>query len=106
MYVCDFYQTLSVKGGYKGSSSVYITYIDEEIVCQKYYCLSYLYTSYSIIGPLDRVKLSANGIIIWVIIFDNLLRIKKKLSLQGWHIHLSWNWYDSYETKKLTQINS
>jgi hypothetical protein len=50
MYVCDFYQTLSVKGGYKGSSSVYITYAEEEMVCQKYYCPSYFYTSYNITG--------------------------------------------------------
>jgi hypothetical protein len=64
MYVCDFYQTLSVKGGYKGSSSVYITCAEKEMVCQKYYCHSYLYTSYSITGPLDRVRLSASGIII------------------------------------------
>jgi hypothetical protein len=77
MYMCDFYQTLSVKGGYKGSSSVYIIYTEEEMVCQKYYYPSYLYTSYNITGPLDRVRLSASGIIIWVIIFDNLLRIKK-----------------------------
>jgi hypothetical protein len=82
MYVYDFYQTLSVKGGYKGSSSIYITYANEEMVCQKYYYPSYLYTSYNIIGPLDRVRLSANDIIIRVIIFDNLLRIKKILSLQ------------------------
>jgi hypothetical protein len=75
MYVCDFYQTFSVKCGYKGSSSVYITYAEEEMVCQKYYCPSYL----------SRVRLSASGIIIWEIIFDNLLRIKKRLSLQGWH---------------------
>jgi hypothetical protein len=33
MYVCDFYQTLSVKDAYKDSSSVYITYVEEEIVC-------------------------------------------------------------------------
>jgi hypothetical protein len=86
MYVCDFYQTLSVKCDYKGGSSyTYITYANEEMVCQKYYYPSYLYTSYSITEPLDRVRLSASGIIIWVIIFDNLLRIKKKLSLQGWH---------------------
>lgn len=83
MYVCDFYQTLSVKGGYKGSSSVYITYAEEEMVCQKYYCPSYFYTSYSITGPLDRVRLSASSIITRVIIFDILLRIKKRLSLQG-----------------------
>jgi hypothetical protein len=82
MYVCDFYQMLSVKYGYKGSSSVYITYAEEEMVCQKYYCLSYLYTSYSITGPLDRVRLSASGINTRVIIFDNLLKIKKRLSLQ------------------------
>jgi hypothetical protein len=88
MCVCDFYQTLFVKGGYKGSSSVYITYAEEEMVCQKYYCSSYLYTSYSITGPLDRVRLSTSGVIIWVIIFDNLLRIKKRLSLQGWHTYL------------------
>jgi hypothetical protein len=31
MYVCDFYQMLSVKDGYKGSSSVYITYAEEEM---------------------------------------------------------------------------
>jgi hypothetical protein len=85
MYECDFYQTLSVKGGYKGSSSVYITYAEEEMVCQKYYCPLYLYTSYSITESLDRVKLSASDIIIWIIIFDNLFRIKKRLSLQGWH---------------------
>jgi hypothetical protein len=78
MYVCDFYQTLSVKDGYKCISSVYITYAEEEMVCQKYYCPSYLYTSYIIIGPLDRVRLSSSDIIIWVIIFDNLLKIKKK----------------------------
>jgi hypothetical protein len=83
MYVCDLYQTLSVKGGYKGSSSVYITYAEEKMVCQKYYCPSYLYTNYSITRPLDRVRLSTSGIIIRVIIFDNLLRIKKILSLQG-----------------------
>jgi hypothetical protein len=86
MYVCDFYQTLSIKCGYKGSSLVYITYAEENMVCQKYYCPSYLYTSYSITGPLDRVRLSASDIITRVIIFDNLLKIKKKLSLQWWHI--------------------
>jgi hypothetical protein len=83
MYMCDFYQMLSVKCDYKGSSSVYIIYAEEEIVCQKYYCPSYLYTNYSITGPLDIVRLSASGIIIRVIIFDNLFRIKKILSLQG-----------------------
>ena len=83
MYVCDFYQTLSVKGGYKGSSSVDITYAEEEMVCQKYYCTSYFYTSYNITGPLERVRFSASSIITRVIIFDNLLRIKKRLSLQG-----------------------
>jgi hypothetical protein len=81
MYMCDFYQMLSVKYGYKGRSSVYITYAEEEMVCQKYYCPSYLYTSYSIIGSLDRVRLSASSIITRVIIFENLLRIKKILSL-------------------------
>jgi hypothetical protein len=83
MYVCDFYQTLSVKGGYKGSFSVYITYAEEEMVCQKYYCPSYFYMSYNITRPLDRVRLSANSIITRIIIFDNLLRIKKILSFQG-----------------------
>jgi hypothetical protein len=83
MYVCDFYQTLSVKGGYTSRFSVYITYTEEEMVYQKYCCLSYFYTSYSITEPLDRVRLSASSIIIRVIIFDNLLRIKKRLSLQG-----------------------
>jgi hypothetical protein len=33
MYVCDFYQTLSVKDGYKSSFSVYITYAEEEMTC-------------------------------------------------------------------------
>jgi hypothetical protein len=84
--MCDFYQMLSVKDGYKGSSSVYITYAEKEMVCQKYYCLSYFYTSYNITRPLDRVRLSASSIITRVIIFNNLLRIKKILSLQGWHI--------------------
>jgi hypothetical protein len=79
MYVCDFLSNAVCKRGYKGNSSVYITYAKEEMVCQKYYCLSYIYTSYSITGPLDRVRLSASDIII----FDNLLRIKKRLSLQG-----------------------
>jgi hypothetical protein len=77
MYVCDFYQTLSIKGGYKGSSSVYITYAEEEMVCQRYYCPSSLYMSYSITGPLDRVRLSASSIIIRVIIFDNTQDKKK-----------------------------
>jgi hypothetical protein len=84
--VCDFYQMLSIKGGYKGSFSVYITYAEEKMVCQKYYCPSYLYTSYNITGPLNRVRLSASSIITRVITFDNLLRIKKRLSLQGCHI--------------------
>jgi glutathionylspermidine synthase len=83
MYVCDFYQMLSVKDGYKASSPVYITYAEEDMICQKYYCPSYFYTNYSITGPLDRVRLSASSIIIRVIIFDNLLMIKKILSLQG-----------------------
>jgi hypothetical protein len=81
MYVRDFYQTLFIKGGYKGSSSVYITYAEKEMIYQKYYCLSYFYTSYSITGPLDRVRLSTRNIITRVIIFDNLLKIKKILSL-------------------------
>jgi glutathionylspermidine synthase len=72
MYVYDFYQTMSVKCDYKGSSSVYITYAEKEMVYQKYYCLSYLYMSYSITGSLDRVRLSTSGIIIRVIVFDNL----------------------------------
>jgi 5-methylcytosine-specific restriction endonuclease McrBC regulatory subunit McrC len=80
MYVCDFYQMLSVKCGYKGSSSVYIIYAEEETVCQKI-IIPRISTSYSIIGSLDRVRLFVSSIIIWVIIFDNLLRIKKKLSL-------------------------
>jgi hypothetical protein len=47
------------------------------MVCQKYYCPLYLYTSYNITRPLDRVRLSTSGIITRVIIFDNLSRIKK-----------------------------
>jgi hypothetical protein len=35
MYMCDFYQILSIKGGYKDSSSVYITYTEKEMICQK-----------------------------------------------------------------------
>jgi hypothetical protein len=81
MYVYDFYQTLSIKYGYKGSSSVYITYAEEEMICQKYYYPSYLYTSYSITGLLDSVKVSASSIIRKVIIYDNLLKNKKRLSL-------------------------
>jgi hypothetical protein len=54
MYVCDFYQALSIKGDYKGSSSIYITYAEEEMICQKYHCPSYFYMNYSITGPLDR----------------------------------------------------
>jgi hypothetical protein len=56
MYVCDFYQTLSVKGDYKGSSLVYITYAEEEMVCQKYYYPSYFYTRYSITGPSKIIR--------------------------------------------------
>ena len=73
--------TLSVKSSYNGSTSVYITYAEEEMVYQKYYCLSYFYTSNSITGPLGKVRLSACGMITRVIIFDNLLKIKKRLSL-------------------------
>jgi hypothetical protein len=76
MYVCDFYKTQSVKGGYKRNSSVYITYADEEMVYQSTIVPR-------ITGPLDRVRLSASGIIIRIIIFNNLPRIKKILSLQG-----------------------
>ena len=83
MYMCDCYLTLSVKGSHNGSFSVYITYVEEEMVYQKYYCPSYFCMSNSITGPLDRVGLSASGIITRVIIFDNLLKIKKRLSLQG-----------------------
>jgi hypothetical protein len=56
------------------------------MVFQKYYCPSYFYTSYSITGTLDRVRLSTSSIITRVIIFDNLFRIKKKLSLQDTYI--------------------
>ena len=49
------------------------------MVYQKYYCPSYLYTSYNITGPLDRVRLSASGIITRVIIFDNMLKIQEKI---------------------------
>ena len=83
MYMCDCYLTLSVKGSYNGSTSVYITYAEEEMVYQKYYCPSYFCTSYSITGPLGRVRLFACGMITRVIIFDNLLKINKRLSLQG-----------------------
>ena len=59
------------------------------MVYQKYYCPSYLYTSYSITGPLDRVRLSASGIITRVIIFDNLLKIQEKIKLARMtHIYL------------------
>jgi hypothetical protein len=77
MYVCDFYQTLSVKYDYKGRSSVYIIYTEKEMVCQKYDCLLYLYTSYSITEPLDRVRLSASGIITKVINCIVHLRLTK-----------------------------
>ena len=83
MYMCDCYPTLSVKSGYNGSSSIYITYAEEEMIYQKYYCPSYFCMSNSINGPLDKVRLSASGMITRVIIFDNLLKIKKRLSLQG-----------------------
>ena len=73
MCMCDCYLTLSVKGSYNGSTSVYITYVEEEMVYQKYYCPSYFYTSYSITGPLDKVGLSVHGMIKELIIFDNLL---------------------------------
>ena len=79
--------------------------VEVVMVYQKYYCPSYLYTSYSITGPLDRVRLSASGIITRVIIFDNLLKIKKRLSLQGWHtptLKLIWSLWDKrINTSKL-----
>jgi hypothetical protein len=44
MYVCDFYQTLSVKGDYKNNSSVYITYMEEDMVLPKIlFSLVFLY---------------------------------------------------------------
>jgi glutathionylspermidine synthase len=86
--MCDFYKILSVKDGNKGSSSIYIIYAEEEMICQKYYCLSYLHTSYIISGPLDRVKLSASGIITKIIIFDNLLNQKKIKFARITHIYI------------------
>ena len=79
--------------------------VEVVMIYQKYYCPSYLYTSYSITGPLDRVRLSACGIITRVIIFDNLLKNKKRLSLQGWHtptLKLIWSLWDKrINTSKL-----
>jgi hypothetical protein len=50
------------------------------MVYRKYYCPSYLYTSYSITGPLDRVRLSACSIIIRVIIFDKSAQVQEKIT--------------------------
>jgi hypothetical protein len=49
------------------------------MVYQKYYRPSYFYTSNSITGLLDRVRLSAYGMIIRVIIFDKSVQDKKKI---------------------------
>jgi hypothetical protein len=79
MYMCECYITLSVKGSYNGSTSVYITCVEEEMVYQKYYCPSYFYTSNSITGLLDRERLFVCGMIIKIIIFDNFVQDKKKI---------------------------
>jgi hypothetical protein len=77
--MCECYLTLSVKGSYNGSTSVYITCVEEEVIYQKYYCPSYFYTSNNITGPLDRVRLSACGMIIRVIIFDKSVQDQKNI---------------------------
>jgi hypothetical protein len=83
---------LSVKGIYNGNTSVYIIYAEEEIVYQKYYCPSYFYTSNSITGPPDKVRLSACGMIIKVIIFDKSVQDQEKIKF-AWikHIYLETN---------------
>jgi hypothetical protein len=77
--MCECYLTLFVKDSYNGSTSVYKTCVEEEIVYQKYYCPSYFYTSNNITGPLDRVKLSTYGMIIRVIIFDKFVQDQEKI---------------------------
>jgi hypothetical protein len=77
--MCECYLTLSVKVSYNGSTSIYITCAEEEIVYQKYNCPSYFYTSNSIIGPLDKVRLYACGMIIRVIIFDKSIQDQEKI---------------------------
>jgi hypothetical protein len=61
---------LFVKNSYNGTTSLYIICAEEEMIYQNYYCPLYSYTSNSITGPSDRVRLSTYGMIIRVIIFD------------------------------------
>jgi hypothetical protein len=70
---------MSVKGSYNDSTSVYITCYEEEMVYQKYYCPSYFYTSNSITGPPNKIRLSARGMIIKVIIFDKSIQDQEKI---------------------------
>jgi hypothetical protein len=79
MYMCECYLTLSIKGSYNSSTLVYITYTEEEMVYQKYYCPSYFYTSNNITRILDRVKLSTCGTIIRVIIFDKSVQDQRNI---------------------------
>jgi hypothetical protein len=59
------------------------------MVYQKYYYPSYFYTSNSIIGPPDRVRLSACSIIIRVIIFDKYVKDQENIKFARMtHIYL------------------
>jgi hypothetical protein len=87
--MCECYLTISVKDSYNGSTSVYITCAEEEMIYQKYYCLSYFYTSNSITGPPDRVRLSTYSIIIRVIIFDKSVQGRENIKFTRMtHIYL------------------
>jgi hypothetical protein len=68
MYACDFYQTLSVKGGYKGSSSVYITYERESYTKSVLLSLS----RYTIISEFTKL---VNSVFMKVAIFLHICEI-------------------------------
>jgi hypothetical protein len=95
MYMCECYLTLSVKDSYNGSTSVYITCAEEEIVYQKYYCPLYFYMSNSITGPPNKVRLSTCGMIIRVIIFNKSVQYQE-------NIKFAWMTYTYLETDLIT----
>jgi hypothetical protein len=57
------------------------SYICGAVMCRDFLRRDNFYTSNSIIGPADRVRLYACGMIIRVIIFDKSAQERKKLCL-------------------------
>ena len=78
MYIRECCSTLSVKSSHTDDISVYMTCAEGR--CSPRLLLSLVYdTSDSITRPLDELGLSVHNMIKELIIYDNLLKIEKRL---------------------------